>query len=245
MNNDKYKNKFHQSYIIDPITGCWNWQGPFTSDGYGGFSFPELKITRAHRYSYWLANGFLNELFVCHQCDNTKCVNPNHLFLGTNQDNMDDMKAKGRSTKDTTLTQAHKDNISAGLQAAYDSGKRVGAQKDKKHTQAEKDAISAAMKAKYDNGERKSSITQETCIHCGTTSTSLNIKRWHNDNCKKSPNGRKSDPNFSKQMSDLRKSKTGEERGSYKQFTCPHCNFTGGGGNMKRYHFNNCDKFIS
>jgi hypothetical protein len=54
----------------------------------------------AHRFSYAMANGpILNGLFVLHKCDNRKCVNPAHLFLGTCQDNTDDMIAKGRARR--------------------------------------------------------------------------------------------------------------------------------------------------
>ena len=77
--------------------GCWEWTAHLDKRGYGRFGVSDGKGIGAHRYSYALHNGaFKKALYVCHKCDNPKCVNPEHLFLGTHQDNMDDMVRKGR-----------------------------------------------------------------------------------------------------------------------------------------------------
>ena len=77
--------------------GCWEWTAATRKDGYGVFGVATSKSMLAHRYSYALHYGsFKKSLLVCHKCDNPKCVNPEHLFLGTHQDNMDDMREKGR-----------------------------------------------------------------------------------------------------------------------------------------------------
>ena len=76
---------------------CWEWQRCTNKYGYGNLKF-EKKTVIAHRLAYKLANDFLpNELCVLHRCDNPKCVNPGHLFLGTRKDNNRDREAKGRN----------------------------------------------------------------------------------------------------------------------------------------------------
>lgn len=79
-------------------SGCWHWTGA-TGDsvGYGAFRAGQNRATATHRVAYALWNGPIpSGLCVCHECDNPKCVNPGHLWLGTNSDNLRDMHRKGR-----------------------------------------------------------------------------------------------------------------------------------------------------
>lgn len=81
---------------VDPVTGCWNWIQSLQSAGYGQVRI-ETKTWLAHRASWVAHRGPIpNGMFVLHQCDNTQCCNPDHLFLGTAQDNLDDAIRKGR-----------------------------------------------------------------------------------------------------------------------------------------------------
>ena len=77
---------------------CWLWYGATDPDGYASFKNPSKGyMDKAARISWELANGTIPEgLFVLHTCDNRLCVRPDHLFLGTQLDNIKDMVSKGR-----------------------------------------------------------------------------------------------------------------------------------------------------
>lgn len=85
---------------VDPQE-CWEWQGSVNREGlpYGRFYLSKTKVCRAHRFAYVIQNGSIpSDLMVCHSCDNPRCCNPAHLWLGTNQDNVDDCRAKNRQS---------------------------------------------------------------------------------------------------------------------------------------------------
>lgn len=84
------------SRLFHAPTGCIEWLGSLSPTGYGTI-WVDGKHTRVHRLAWTISNGEIPDgMVVCHTCDNPKCCNIDHLFIGTHQENMDDMTAKGR-----------------------------------------------------------------------------------------------------------------------------------------------------
>lgn len=96
VNQERFWNKVQINYE----TGCWEWTSSKNPKGYGQFWLTGGGRSLAHRYSYRFFFGEIQDgLLVCHTCDNTSCVRPDHLFIGTQMDNMHDASVKNRVEK--------------------------------------------------------------------------------------------------------------------------------------------------
>lgn len=87
---------FAERSVVNPDTGCHEWSRHINEGGYGTLKY-RRKQWMAHRFAWQFWRGAIPfEMIVCHRCDNRRCINPDHLFLGTTQDNVDDKMRKGR-----------------------------------------------------------------------------------------------------------------------------------------------------
>lgn len=95
------KHRFYSSVLFDNSDRCWEWQLALSGNGYGVFSVCRSSHSTtilAHRVAFFLFWGIdPQDYLVLHECDNRKCCNPNHLFVGTYDDNNKDRNRKGRT----------------------------------------------------------------------------------------------------------------------------------------------------
>jgi len=134
---------------------CWLWLAATTPAGYGKiYVDSQTGVDMAHRVSYMEAHGAIpNGLFVCHECDNPACVRPDHLFLGTQADNLADMTRKGRRRN------------------GYPRGEKNG------NAKLSIDQV-AGIRNRLAAGEKQASIAADYAIHQSTVSKIHLKKSW-------------------------------------------------------------------
>lgn len=127
--------KFNERWIGEPNSGCWLWTGDIANN-YGTFAYDSFgprkrrlkSRIRAHRLSYLMKHGELSDdLWVLHKCDTPLCVNPDHLFAGTNTDNVKDRQLKHRNSCGERSGRTHlKDNDIRAIRKSTLNGIAVG-----------------------------------------------------------------------------------------------------------------------
>lgn len=95
---------------VEKTETCWLWTAALNNSGYGAFAF-EGSRWLAHRFSYFIHKGPIpTGMYVLHRCDSPRCVNPDHLWIGTQADNMRDCAEKGRNFRCYRWTSANNPN---------------------------------------------------------------------------------------------------------------------------------------
>jgi hypothetical protein len=147
---------------VNKVGQCWEWTGAMTG-GYGVFRLGrQRKSILAHRFSYLVNCGTIDDVDVLHRCDNSACVNPIHLFAGSHKDNMNDRDAKGR--------QASGERIAQSKLTAEQVSQIRSLHKDGKHTQGElarmfgvsQSGISLTVRNRM---WKNSQAAIDTCVH--------------------------------------------------------------------------------
>jgi hypothetical protein len=121
QNKEEVLERMQDKYIIDEATGCWNWIAACRDSARYGAMKINGSVVDSHRISYAVYNGDIEDgICVCHKCDNMKCINPNHLFLGTKDDNNKDMFKKGRYARgDNSGARLHPESVARGENAYF------------------------------------------------------------------------------------------------------------------------------
>lgn len=110
---------------VEKGPSCWEWRGALGSGNYGSFQVGARKSARAHRFSYEITRGKIPMgLVVRHKCDNPKCVRPDHLEVGSHQQNSDDREIRGRTARGFKIprTKLSPSNV-ADIKERYATGK--------------------------------------------------------------------------------------------------------------------------
>lgn len=110
-NKKTIQEKLGDKIAFEPTSGCWIWLGTVESRGKYGQINVDNKSKKAHRLSYLLHKGDPAGFSVLHHCDTPLCVNPDHLYLGTHDDNMNDMVIRNRAASGDKCARSKLDSL--------------------------------------------------------------------------------------------------------------------------------------
>ncbi len=155
---------------VEKTADCWLWRGGLNENGYGVFRLNNRTVL-SHRVAYELSNGTIPDgLLVCHHCDNPPCMRPDHLFIGTNADNVRDRVEKGRSAKggaakgEKHWSKTHPERIARGEK----HGRAVLAEEEVR-----------AIRSRYQTGViTQYRLAEEFGVRKGTISRVLRRESW-------------------------------------------------------------------
>lgn len=176
---DRMDEKFWAKVARRGSGECWEWQGARDEHGYGHVHRRPRYIS-AHRLSWELTTGSIPDgLFVCHRCDNPRCVNPQHLFLGSHAENVADMVAKGRSARgDRNGMRRHPDRrprgVAHGLHIHPESIQRGS---DHHHAKLNEEDV-RAIRARVAGGEPQRSVARDYGVVETVVSRVVHRKSW-------------------------------------------------------------------
>jgi hypothetical protein len=158
---------------VNKTSACWEWTGSVRPDGYGQINVEGRPLV-AHRVAWQLEIGAIPEgMYICHHCDNRKCVRVDHLFTGTHTDNMADAAAKGRmpGTVDASKLPRGDDHYTRRMPELRATGERNG---HAKLTWGQVDSIRAMRR----DGALLKDICREFGLGKGHVSEICNGKKW-------------------------------------------------------------------
>lgn len=156
------------------IGPCWTWRGTRDSNGYGLFLIQRRDVRRAHRYAWELEHGQIPDgLHACHHCDNPSCVRPEHIFIGTQFDNMRDCARKGR-----TFAQRFPELMPRGERHGFalHPERRPRGERHPRHVLT--DALVMALRQRFANGEQLRDISGDTKLSINTLRAAIRGATW-------------------------------------------------------------------
>ncbi len=178
--SEKDKSRFFSKIKTNTETGCREWQAARQDRGYGFFGLGGSNFG-AHRIAYFLATDTDPEdLCVLHKCDNPRCVNPEHLFLGTHLDNARDRNQKGRAASgDSNGSRLHPERLARGdRHLSRTNPERLARGGNHGNSKLTEPAVASIRSMYAGGGVTLKLLAEKFGVHFSTISDVINRKIW-------------------------------------------------------------------